>query len=239
MGTLRRNLLFQNEKLFFDSTSFKSPLGGWGGLYTTNLGQLALAQEKLYTGHYTEARSILAALSTENYIEANDINYYNLYADYLQILTDEDATFTPDDSLALTNMANLCPIEYGASIYKARALFNSIYNLVLAYQDCNVSGEEARFATAQSEISNQSTEHWSIEMFPNPAQNEVTLRSNNENEDLKIVITDVLNRKLLDKRVKINAFVTSMELNLINGAYVVTITNKQNKTIAKKLLIAK
>ncbi|MBX3165663.1 MAG: T9SS type A sorting domain-containing protein [Bacteroidetes bacterium] len=204
----------------------------------SNLGYIETAQERLYNGNFAGARELLDGLTADNDIEGNDINYYNLYANYLEALT-ENTRYTEDDSLALLHMTYMCPIEYGSSIYKARALYSDIYSVFIRYDDCNVGEMGGRFAanTPQPEILNQS-EIWNVELYPNPAQNKITIRSSNESEELHIAIQDLTGRIIYNATIKTKSFVGNMELNLLNGAYLITINNN-HESITKKLLIAK
>ncbi|MBX3165658.1 MAG: T9SS type A sorting domain-containing protein [Bacteroidetes bacterium] len=78
-----------------------------------------------------------------------------------------------------------------------------------------------------------------IELYPNPAQNEITIKSNHESEDLLVEITDVMSRKLVNTRVKIKDYTTDMEVDLLNGVYFIRFTNTEGKISVKKLTIAK
>ncbi|MBX3165656.1 MAG: T9SS type A sorting domain-containing protein [Bacteroidetes bacterium] len=206
----------------------------------SNLGYIETAQERLYNSNFSGARELLDGLIADNDIEGNDINYYNLYANYLEALT-ENTRYTEDDSLALLYMTYMCPIEYGSSIYKARALYSDIYSVFIRYDDCNV-GEMGGRMLAELQNQNPNTklaDRWRIDLFPNPAQNKITLKSKNEKEDLQVEIIDVMGRELVNTRVKIKDYTTDMDVDLLNGVYFIRFTNTEGKINVKKLTIAK
>jgi len=60
-----------------------------------------------------------------------------------------------------------------------------------------------------------------------------------ERESLKISIKDLTGRNILNQTLKTISFIANLDLDLINGAYLITIKNMKNETVTKKLLIAK
>ncbi|MBX3163410.1 MAG: T9SS type A sorting domain-containing protein [Bacteroidetes bacterium] len=78
-----------------------------------------------------------------------------------------------------------------------------------------------------------------LEVYPNPANDLIKVESSIPNEELDILIIDVTGRTVLNKKAEIKNYTSDVELNLSNGVYILKITNKQQKTISKKLIIAK
>jgi hypothetical protein len=56
---------------------------------------------------------------------------------------------------------------------------------------------------------------------------------------LIIRISDLTGRPVLSKQIKTESFTGSVDLDLINGAYIITITNGKDQVLTTKLLIAK
>ncbi len=52
-------------------------------------------------------------------------------------------------------------------------------------------------------------------------------------------IKDLSGRHILKGEVKVSDFIGTLDLSLINGVYIVTISNRNNETLSKKLLITK
>ncbi len=80
---------------------------------------------------------------------------------------------------------------------------------------------------------------WRVNIFPNPTSNQLGIISNKESESLKIIITDLSDRIILTDYIQLNKFYSSLDLNLINGAYFITLINSENESVTKKLLISK
>ena len=195
-------------------------------------------EQKFYLGDISGAVSLNGSITTTNTVESNYKSYYSKYANYAS------NGFVPINSVVdgeLLALANLCPGANGACVYQARDLYNLINKRITNYYDC-VSATGSRMANI-SEENNTSPEIykkvWDVELFPNPATNQVTLVSKNEKEMLTIEIRDLSNRVVLKKLLETNDFIANLDLNLINGVYFITISNTNHEKITKKLLIEK
>jgi len=80
---------------------------------------------------------------------------------------------------------------------------------------------------------------WDVDLFPNPATNQITIVSKAESESLKILIKDLTGRSILAQNLKTSGFIANLDFDLINGAYLITLSNSNNERVTKKLLIAK
>jgi hypothetical protein len=204
----------------------------------SNLEALELVQEKLFRGDYIAARANMAGIVAENYIEQKTIDFYNLYANYAQGIN-QGTEYSRTDSISLVHIASLCPVEYGAVVYKARALLNSIYAVVVNYTDCGGASMGSRqVANINTGILNQ-TEAAAVDIYPNPASNKLIIRSSVANEEIYIRIFDMTGREVLSKQLKTDNYSGVIDLDLSNGAYIATITNAQDQFLTKKILIAK
>ena len=124
-------------------------------------------------------------------------------------------------------------------MYQASALYNSIYGRVI-YPSCDGElGARKLNLNATESSANEKSKIWEVSIFPNTAGNQITLKSNVENENLVVTIKDLSDRTLAKYHLKSQGFIANLELSLLNGVYFITIENKEQKTITKKLLIAK
>jgi hypothetical protein len=78
-----------------------------------------------------------------------------------------------------------------------------------------------------------------VDLFPNPATSEVNIISMSENETLLITIRDINGKLIIDKNLTTSNFISKLDLDLLNGIYLVTITNTKNEKTTKKLVITK
>ncbi len=60
-----------------------------------------------------------------------------------------------------------------------------------------------------------------------------------ENETLLITIRDINGKLIIDKNLTTSNFISKLDLDLLNGIYLVTITNTKNEKTTKKLVITK
>lgn len=132
--------------------------------------------------------------------------------------------------------AKLCPKANPACIYQARALYNSIYRLPIAFNDCGESSSRMA-ATEKSESIEERI--WDVDLFPNPTQTQLNVINKNESEILNVVITDLSGRIVLAQNLASKNKLASLKIDLPNGAYFIAINNSDNEKVIKKLLISK
>ncbi|MDI1354906.1 MAG: T9SS type A sorting domain-containing protein [bacterium] len=80
---------------------------------------------------------------------------------------------------------------------------------------------------------------WDVDLFPNPAQDQIRIVTRNESEWLKVKIKDLCGRVVFESNFGSKQFITTFNLSLINGAYFIEIINFRNESTTKKLLIAR
>ena len=142
----------------------------------------------------------------------------------------------PDISaIGLLTLTALCPGTEGAVVYQARALYNSVFNESLEYPVCSGSG--ARIANDYVEKVNSLK--WKLDLYPNPAGSAISIASNVECKYLNVQICDLSGRLLLTKNLIPKGLITNLDLDLMNGAYLIQVKNDSNETLTKKLLIGR
>jgi len=80
---------------------------------------------------------------------------------------------------------------------------------------------------------------WPVEIYPNPAKDQVILKSTREQENLTVRIYDLTGRLVFLQQLKTQQFIGAVDLDLTSGAYMLTISNGKDQVLTKKLLIAK
>lgn len=201
-----------------------------------NTKKLIQVEELLYSGELTLATDLNNEISPGNTVETHYKTYYALYARYARNNFDH---ITAEDSVALYDLAMLCPGTKGACIYQAIALYNRVYGILLI-PDCDTEAARLISDLGTTEKGAGSNPAWEWNVYPNPAGNQLTLSSTRvESEVLAVDIYDISGRKVVETHVKTKDFISNLELNLINGAYFIIITNSKHEKLSKKLLIAK
>src|SRR5690606_4541328 len=109
----------------------------------------------------------------------------------------------------------------------------------LKWDTVMVNVKEKIIDTTDINVNELRIENEKLRMYPNPANDLIKIESTVPKEELDISIVDVTGRTVLNKKAEIKNYTSDVELNLANGVYILKITNKQQKTISKKLIIAK
>lgn len=238
---LSEEMFYMEQQDFYHflhgNDSVRSIPGPTNDFYTAaaaaSLGKLVEIEELLYQNDYVSARDKLTDLGPGgNAVEVNYKSFYNVYANYI-----ENGILDEDDSTRLYTLAMLCPGSNGRCVYQGQALYNTIYHKILN-SDCG-SGDDARKAYQNNNITPNIKSRFNIELFPNPAKDLVTIKNSQENGRLNVSVKDLSGRIVFNTVVEVKAFIANLEINLLNGAYLILITNSKNEQITKKLLIAK
>ena len=211
----------------------------YGDMAETSIDKFMQVEELLYEGNYAEAQDMLALIepSDQHPVENNYKGFYTLCANYLTL--DEDQQYSEADSLALHDLAILCPGTNGACIYQARALYNTIFGQELNYEACGeASGNRAANNTSIENIVETSGLD-GVKIFPNPATNKLNIIGKNETDLLYIEIFDVSGRSVFQKTAPTKNKSFDLDFDLLNGIYFLTIKDSQNNTLNEKLIIAK
>jgi hypothetical protein len=189
-------------------------------------------EQHLATGNFSNAATINAAVSPTNAVESHYKAYYNLYLAFASNNFEPNTTANKDD---LIELASLCPGKDGACVYQARALYHTVFKVPFDFPETcfESAGRIARNDSKNFLVIGK----WQIDIFPNPTNNRLNIRSNVEKENLEISIYDLSGRPLLLKNLELTGFSSFLDFNLIDGAYFIVIVNSQNEKVVKKLLI--
>ena len=192
---------------------------------------------KLNEGDFTSASSILAGIdqSAFNQVETNYFSFYTLYKKYLE----GSVPLSSTDIEALTDLAGLCAGTNGSAVYQARSLFQLVSGQVYNAPDGCSGGARPSNNLLPEQTKDLLLKTWDVYLFPNPATNQITIVSKIESESLKISIKDLTGRLILNQNLKTIGFIANLDFDLINGAYLITLSNSNNERVTKKLLIAK
>lgn len=191
-------------------------------------------EANLADGNTSVAGSQLGSFVSSNNIESNYKRFFEIYKAYC------DTVYNANDSLDLNNLAYKCPFIDGSVVYQARALYNMIYTTVELFNDnCQVEENSSRIFNQESNSSTINYSMWTADLYPNPTANDLFITSNRENEELKVIFTDVSGKQVGNYNIKTQAYTGKLLLDLNSGIYFVTLINSNNDRIVKKLAISK
>ena len=205
----------------------------------------AYIEAALASGQFQIAGSLLS-----NFSAADDLqeNYKHFSTAYLHAV--ENTMLSYSDSLALLTLAYQCPATDGPAVYKARALYNDLYKTILEFNDDNCVPEGFAMRTSansQEQIASSKLieREQSIDfrnktiykIYPNPNAGDLFIMGKSPFEQLRLVISDVSNRVLLNRRIDLGADGRYYQkLDLVNGLYFISITSKNGRFTRKILL---
>ena len=193
-------------------------------------------EDTLSNGYLDDAQDLLETLDPGSF-NTIETNYFNFYVLYLAYTNSSFTTGNLDDLVAL---ASLCPGTNGLAVYQARTLYLLVTGRVFNAPDNCGEAEGSRIAAQENHpIKDNRHYSWNLIIYPNPASNQLNFRSEEENETLTIEISDLSGRSISKQFVQIKGFIATLDLNLMNGAYLITISSDNKLKITKKLLIAK
>lgn len=208
--------------------------------------------DELSQGNWQTADAILSNFNPNTNIEQNYKVYFELSRKYYS-----QTPLSAQDKLNLLILSHQCPFIDGTVVYEARALLN--YVTQSAYQfndnDCATQGfsygrtngalgsDSSQLVKALEQNEKLSKQKFntvaSYVLFPNPAQEEVSIYGFNTLGETKIEIKDVNGKKLAEQSIVIKPEGSKLKLNLINGIYFVNLIDSSSKRTVKKLVIAK
>ena len=170
-----------------------------------------------------------ATIATDSVYELNERIVKDIY---LNTIAQGIAEFDGTQLAGLESIANQCPLTGGSAVFKARSLLAMVRDSV--YDDemlCEQIGERSE--------SQMTIEHSGFALFPNPAQNKVTVvKPPTIEEDTEIFIFNSLGKSVLRK--VLPGEIPSVTLNtsgLEEGTFIVAIYSNGRKIFTDKLVI--
>lgn len=177
-------------------------------------------------------------------------NYATFFTSYLHRATNGILSYT--DAQNLLTLAYQCPATDGPAVYKARALYNAVYNTILEFNDDNCVPEGFALRSGNSAPSSQVSattlianekikklQKQSYTIYPNPSRGMLYIGNAYPNESLHLIITDLSGRVVSDKYVKCNdEGKFNQNLDFSNGVYFVSLEGS-NCIIKRKIILNK
>ena len=151
----------------------------------------------------------------------NYLAYYSIYSNYLQ------QNMSGSDSSTLQALAGLCPDADGHVVFKARALYASVYNAIGNWRyACGGDSTGARYAKPASITGLQN-----YTLYPNPNDGNITLlQSIADKGELKAEILNAYGQVVEQLKFAISNSAIQLHLGRLPvGVYLLHLTDKQGK----------
>lgn len=188
-------------------------------------------EDSLNNNAIASAQTKVSTLNNTAVVENNYKTFYNLY------LKTKNGIFGIPDSLALLNLANLCPYTEGGVVYQARALFNIVNDTYHPFADnCNMNTGNRLFDNVVKDNEQKNVNViFKSKLYPNPTQSTFNIETENEGEK-SVTVYDITGKTIYSS-VTTNKLIIITDLTTIKGTYLVKIIYKDNSFDVHRLII--
>lgn len=145
-------------------------------------------------------------------------------------------TWSKAEQDSIQVLAERCAFTYGKSVFNARALWCSFDTLATPLIACEIPNPvSARYAGSQNDERKKSNSL--IKIYPNPAQNSLSIFISENQEETLTEIIDIFGRVLLTKQLG-NAELNMLDISSIStGWYLVRITRPLSSSFVHSVFI--
>jgi len=176
--------------------------------------------------------------TTADAIVVNYRQYYQLYINY------QEGTLSSSDSTALTALANLCPITGGNVVFKARALYDIVYDTLVIFPDnCpdsviyDSAAERMSHPTGVKAITDSKGQQYIL--YPNPNDGNFILQQGvADDEPVQAEVWDVTGRVLYKDNLQFTDLNAKMRVvNAVPGMYLMQLTDSKAQIFRFKFVV--
>ena len=204
-------------------------------LQTFYSNSLLTSRQTLYTiekhltaGNFAMANSLISGFTPATGIENNYKLFYTLSKTYFAT-----GSLSNFENNQLKKLADKCPAIDGTVVYQARHLYSLVNEIVITYNDyfCVRGNDNLGRSgnTQQGTVTNlqEKSNNWLLDIYPNPAQEEISISTLNQEEKLNISIYDPQGKLLYSNKIVATEHIAKLKLSLLNGIYFVNLSNEQ------------
>ena len=207
----------------------------YDNLKNTSIGKFKDIEDVIGSINPEEASTLLSGLNTSTFNRAEQ-SYYDFYTLFLKYTIDA-TSFSNDDLQFLQSIGNRCPAVDGPAVFQARALMQTILGHSLPFKSScgdNYGARTFNQNTNENEIIPLAASiSEDVIVFPNPAENQITIQTRNEFTFSEVEFYDLTHR--LCHKITLDHLVTSQQipLDLISGMYLIKIIGNEKQKVVK------
>lgn len=165
---------------------------------------------------YTDVGNLLGSYNATNVFE--DV-FEEIYLIYIENLNDDDYLPTSLELTTIGNNANLCPLNYGPSVYIAQSLADK-HNIAYDEENCTIS----RTRTQKTDVNNE------LKLYPNPANDFVNIEIEGN-----VILAEILS---IEGKVMGTSKSKTIDIkSLVSGLYYVKVLNDNGIVNVSQLVI--
>jgi hypothetical protein len=198
---------------------------------TSTVGKFLEVDFLLAQNDLSSAQTYLNYIDPVNQVEANYIQFYQLYIDYLE----SDDIYSDEYKSSLISLASLCPADNGGCIYQARALYNVLYDDIFETEECPpYTGAKQRTILGDTE-----TEVFDVSIYPNPTNSKINFVPSLNSNIIEVHVLDITGRSILIERLNTGNLPGTMNFQLSNGLYLIKFISAKHEAVTKHFIISK
>lgn len=197
---------------------------------------MANAQNDPYTG------AQMADDTTADNMVVNYRNYYQIYINYL------GQQMSGTDSTNIEAMSNLCPITAGRVVYRARALYDVVFDTLRIFPDnCDSTvvfdsaamRKSAPNPAHPNQVVAKANDGQQYILFPNPNDGNFILKqAAADGEPVNAEMWDAIGRSIYKEQIMFPSQTSSLHMrNVVPGLYMLQLTDSKGRTFKFKFIV--
>lgn len=213
-------VLDQNPELMVNSADLQN---FYSNSQTNNRQKVKNTDIFIAQSAYAAADQEIASIIEDNPVDMVYKSYYSLYS-----RLEQDSIVSTTDSISLLEIAKLCPFTFGSCIYQARALYSSLYNYPITFD--NVCDNLNKNLNSKQENASKNNitdkEPNGFVLYPNPNNGSFYINDlNHESKTISVKIYDLSGKIVFEEKMESNGEILSVDSRISNGIYSLKITN--------------
>jgi len=203
-----------------------------GNKYTVaaQLHDITSMMQKLSSVNNDDVEKIVIANSSINTTEKFEVNDQALNDLELKYMMKKQKCFTKPQIDFIFSIASQCPVNGGTAVYRARAMYQTMYPTHLFDDEnaCNRITENNSTALDNTSLN--------VEVMPNPTKGLMHIMLSNENEtELQMLIADMEGRIVFNSNIAAHSIQKTIDLSaLAPQVYMMNIYDNQNNVMCRK-----
>jgi len=187
-----------------------------------DIGLLTQVNNLIESGNYSQALTTVSGIATTSAMAANLKSFYTLYAGNLA--AGSKYILTPAQNATLVTMAQQCPYTYGPAVYHARAYLRACGDMTIYQNACEILPS----TTSNAKLINPNNEQpLSVNVFPNPAKDEITISISSDSvSNYKVQLINLLGKIVLTENINLTTYSLSLK-DIKQGVYICRVINNK------------
>ncbi|MDR3678422.1 MAG: hypothetical protein P4L41_00550 [Flavipsychrobacter sp.] len=176
--------------------------------------------------------------SDADYVVGNYLSYYTIAANFT------DSTMSGTDSSNLMALANMCPLTNGDAVYKARALYNIVYNDAAVWNDdslCTMvsdGGDQQQQRMARAGTIPITAAQQAYKLVPNPNDGHMgLLQTVKDGNPVHAEVYNAIGQTILSTQLQFSDRQARLDVGVVPGMYLLKLQDSDGKSYVLKFVV--